>query len=170
MNREFLQKHPKAKKSFKIMGLIFLPVGIFCIITAFIDFFVAISSGKAPNLFFLFFIGFPFIFVGIVTLSLGFMKEINSYVASESAPVSKDVANYMLDGTREETINTVSDVASTIKGETINKEIICPSCGTKNEKGAQFCDHCGKSLIKKCRCGEINDIDSIYCRKCGNKL
>ncbi|MFA6862101.1 MAG: zinc-ribbon domain-containing protein [Bacilli bacterium] len=78
----------------------------------------------------------------------------------------------MLDGTRDETVKTVKSCVDTIKTDnTSSSGIVCPSCGTKNEPGAKFCDHCGASLTKTCSsCGEVNYIDSSYCRKCGKPL
>ena len=92
------------------------------------------------------------------------MGEMNKYVADEQKPVAKDVANYMIDGTREQIVQTVKE----IKGESYP---ICPTCGTKNEPNAQFCDNCGTPLSKICsQCGEQNDSDANFCRKCGKKL
>lgn len=170
-----LRNNKTAKTILRIIGFIFTIGGLVCVIIAFIDFFTkAIDmNGSMLTKFYLFFIGFPCLFIGVVCLSLGFMKAVSSYVASEQAPVAKDVNNYMLDGTRDETVKTVKSCSDAIKGNASSESagVVCPKCGVKNEPGAKFCDHCGEPLTKTCsNCGEVNDIDSTFCRKCGKKL
>lgn len=44
-------------------------------------------------------------------------------------------------------------------------------CGSTIEADEIFCSKCGRSVRKTCsNCGEINDISSEYCKKCGTKL
>ena len=50
-------------------------------------------------------------------------------------------------------------------------DIVCPSCGEKNDSDAEFCDKCGANLKKACpECGTTNDVDAEFCKKCGNKI
>ncbi len=163
MEKHYLSDNKKAKKVLKTLGWIFFPIGAFLLILSLVDFF---ASGF-PSFPALPFIALPLIFLGVVCLMFGYMKEVNKYVANETAPVAADVTNYMLDETRDEVQKTVSGIASSVSP----KEIICPSCGVVNEKNVRFCDHCGKPLIKICpKCQEENDADSTYCRKCGERL
>jgi transcriptional regulator with XRE-family HTH domain len=128
-----------------------------------------INMGSGITGMVLFGVGGLLIIAGVVLLYFGYFGAVSRYAASEVAPVAKDTANYMLDGTRDEfgkTIKTVVPAAAqTDKGP------LCPKCGTQNEKGALYCDNCGAPLTKKCpACGEVNDADAKHCRKCGKPL
>jgi len=162
-----LRNNTKAKFILRIIGFIALALGLILTIVAFVDFFTSMTVGFQPSLFWMFFISFPLLFVGGVCLSFGYMKAVNAYVVGEQAPVMKDAANYILDGTRDEVSETAQAIAKNIHQE---GGIICPRCHTKNEPGATFCDNCGAPLTKKCSCGEVNDVDAKYCRRCGKLL
>ncbi len=48
---------------------------------------------------------------------------------------------------------------------------VCPSCGELNDADSAFCKKCGEPLAKKCpSCGATLDADAIFCDKCGTKL
>jgi transcriptional regulator with XRE-family HTH domain/ribosomal protein L40E len=178
-NFQYLEDQKTKRHGLRIAGWICLGLGILIVAAGLVDFFQAFNNFGMPHLFFLFYIGGPLAFVGIVLLAFGYMGAINRYSASEMAPVARDTTNYMLDGTREETTKTinsvVSGVASGLKGQSVNanpiKGAVCARCGTQNEPGAAFCDNCGAPLHKKCpKCGEENDADAKFCRKCGQDL
>jgi uncharacterized membrane protein len=78
-----LRENKTAKLILRIIGFIFTISGLACMIIAFIDFFshIGLDSGM-PTKFFLFYIGAPLLFIGIVCLGLGFMKAVTGYVAS----------------------------------------------------------------------------------------
>ena len=121
-------------------------------------------------MFFLLWIGGPLTFVGIVLLMFGYMGAVSRYTATQQAPVMKDTTNYVVQGTRDEVVQTIKDGVSTVQ-TSAPKGPLCPKCGTQNEAGAAFCDHCGAPLTKTCpHCGEKNDADAKYCRKCGTNL
>ena len=49
----------------------------------------------------------------------------------------------------------------------------CPNCGTPNDKDSLFCKKCGNKLekIKICpKCNNSVSMDSVFCSKCGEKL
>jgi|GEM_PF-3095897 len=52
--------------------------------------------------------------------------------------------------------------------------LVCPKCGYKAKKGAEFCRKCGAHLSKKpdiCpKCGNAVKKDATFCRKCGANL
>ena len=162
-----LRNNKKTKFILRIIGFITLILGLVLMIAGFIDFFNSMSLGSQPSLFWLFFISAPLLFAGAVCLSFSYMKAVNSYVVSEQAPIMKNAANYMLEGTRDEVSETAGAIAKNIHQE---GGVICPRCHTQNEPGAAFCDNCGAPLTKKCSCGEVNDIDAKYCRRCGKLL
>ena len=75
-NDIYQNKYSKLNKVLRILGFIFLPLGIICTLTGMIDFFVAAAKFGAPKLFFLCFIGMPLIFVGTICLINGYKKQI----------------------------------------------------------------------------------------------
>ena len=47
----------------------------------------------------------------------------------------------------------------------------CPSCGSANQDGNQFCGNCGAPLPQYCgACGRKNPIGNSYCGFCGAPL
>ena len=49
----------------------------------------------------------------------------------------------------------------------------CSNCGTSNDKDSLFCKKCGNKLekIKICpKCNNSVSMDSAFCSKCGEKL
>lgn len=156
-----MKDYSKTKKTFRTLGFIILPIGLVLSIIGFIDFFMSFNSMTQPKLFFCLFIGLPLTSIGIIFLILGFMKELNSFAASQSAPVHKDVINYMLDGTREEVNKTIN----------ASNKIICPECKAENDKDALFCSNCGHKLKIVCpKCNAENDADAKFCKNCGEEL
>ena len=156
-----MKDYSKTKKTFRTLGFIILPIGFVLSIIGFIDFFMSFNSMTQPKLFFCLFIDLPLTSIGIIFLILGFMKELNSFAASQSAPVHKDVINYMLDGTREEVNKTIN----------ASKKIICPECKAENDKDALFCSTCGHKLKNTCpKCKAENDADAKFCKNCGEEL
>ena len=156
-----MKDYSKTKKTFRTLGFIILPIGLVLSIIGFIDFFMSFNSMTQPKLFFCLFIGLPLTSIGIIFLILGFMKELNSFASSQSAPVHKDVINYMLDGTREEVNKTIN----------ASKKIICPECKAENDKDALFCSTCGHKLKNTCpKCKAENDADAKFCKNCGEEL
>ena len=156
-----MKDYSKTKKTFRTLGFIILPIGLVLSIIGFIDFFMSFNSMTQQKLFFCLFIGLPLTSIGIIFLILGFMKELNSFAASQSAPVHKDVINYMLDGTREEVNKTIN----------ASNKIICPECKAENDKDALFCSNCGHKLKIVCpKCKAENDADAKFCKNCGEEL
>lgn len=169
----YLEPQKEARHRLRIAGWILVGAGIVVFVaglaTFLSNFFGSIDASSSIFGMVLFGLGGLLIMVGGVLLYLGYFGAVSRYAASEVAPVVKDTANYMLDGTRDELGKTVkSVVASTPCSE---KGPLCPKCGTQNEKGALYCDNCGAPLTKKCpACGEVNDADAKHCRKCGKSL
>lgn len=48
----------------------------------------------------------------------------------------------------------------------------CDKCGREVEEGAEFCNHCGESLLDyvECECGTRNPKDAEFCSSCGKKI
>ena len=114
-----LEENVSRRKKFTILGLILIIIGVASVITAFVDFFISVSSignrdGGAPKLFFLFFIGIPFVFAGLVLLLTFNQGRLARLAASQTAQVNKDVTNYMLDGTKEQIGAVAGEIAKNI--------------------------------------------------------
>ncbi|MGM9858317.1 MAG: zinc ribbon domain-containing protein [Bacilli bacterium] len=173
-NDEIYQnKYKRLNKVFRVLGLILLPIGVILLLIGTIEFFYTTSSFEEPKLFFLNFVGMPFIAVGTLCLSLGFKKQINEYHASQAAPVAKDVTNYMLDGTRDSTTRTVASIHKAItSNNNVNLNVnICEKCGQPNPIDSRFCSKCGAQIVIKCpNCGHEMDDGATFCNKCGYKL
>ncbi len=175
---EFENRHEKTAKKLRIFGFILLFIGVGCMITGMAEFFISMSSrhGDMPDLFFLCFVGFPFIVGGAVCLSMGFQRKVNAYIVSQNAPVMKEATNYMLDGTSDAIAKTAGKVANEInqnkatavEGVTSNT---CSKCGFANPAGAKFCSKCGAPITKKCPyCGVENDDGAKFCNNCGKNI
>ena len=182
---KYLEPQNKTKKTLRILGWIAAGLGAISLILGAVFFFsnmngmasgtggMDISGGITGIIFFA--LGGTLSMVGFVLLIMGYMGSVSGYTASQTSPVAKDTTNYMLDGTRDEFSKSIASVVSAVKsdGTTPVTESLpkCAKCGTINEKGAKFCDHCGAALTKVCsKCGEVNDADALHCRKCGAPL
>ncbi len=160
-NLLFHPKTKKAKKIFKIIGLVLTPIGFICMIVGFVDFFVAFGTFGVPKLFFLCFVGIILSGIGGSCLRAGYLKETAAYISSEVSPVAAETANYMAEQTGE-------SISRIIHG---NNTKYCPYCGEKNESSARYCNKCGRELTKVCpNCQKANSLTAQYCDGCGSKL
>ena len=179
MSRLIKENHGKIRGKLRIIGPSILAVGVLCMIVALIDFFMAFGGSGSPDLFWLFFIGAPLMFVGGVMTSMAFMGAVARYQACEVAPVGKDTFNYMAQGTKD----SVRDLAGAVgeglglregdEDDNVERPAICPACDEPNDHDARFCRKCGGSITqaKVCEdCGEKNDPSASFCDNCGRKL
>lgn len=162
-------KHAKTKKTIKTVGLVLVICGAILDIVFFVDIFASMSSFGAPNLFFCGFIGFPMTGIGAMLLSIGFRKEINSYMKNENVPVVNDAVQELKPAVKA-VAEAVKEVGSEVKTESA-KTTVCPSCGKVNQPENNFCDGCGTQLFKLCpNCGARQEADDVFCGQCGGKL
>ena len=176
-NKEYENKYSGTVKVLRVIGWILLPIGLICMITGMASFFMSIGNPEGPKFFFLCFVGAPFIFGGIVCLSLGYHRKMGEFVATQTAPVAKDFTNYMIDGTSDSVAKAVGKVikeaktdngTQAIEGVTANT---CSKCGHVNPANAQFYAKCGAPLTRVCpHCGTVNDDGAKFCNKCGHEL
>ena len=95
-----LQKQPTIRKTLRYLGLLILTIGILLTLIGMISFFSAFGSFEPPHYTWCLFLGMPLIFIGGVMTMFGYMGAFTRYVAGESAPVAKDVVNYMGENTQ----------------------------------------------------------------------
>ncbi len=161
-------KHNKTKKIFKILGVILTTLGACLIIIGLIDFFTAMSNLGSPNFFWCLFVGFIVLGIGLKLCHLGFMKQMTSYVASQTVPVAKDSINYLASNTKESLSEAANSISNSMKN---GNQIRCINCNALNNSDAKFCQNCGKQLIKLCpKCNKANNLTASYCDNCGTRL
>ena len=170
MKEPYLKEDKALKLRLRLIGKLATPIGLIALILGIVDFFSSANSMRMPQHSWLFFLAMPTLFISISCLSFGYMKEVNAYTASQSAPVQKGVINYMLDGTREEASKSMQQIVGAFASKATSNKI-CSKCGAKNELQAKFCNECGVPLIRMCpHCNTANDRDANYCDHCGKSL
>ena len=97
MNENNLQssQHTSIRTVLRVGGPIIAGVGLLLMIVGFGSFFASFGSFEPPRYFWCAFLGMPLLFVGIAMCMFGYMGAFHRHVAGESAPVAKDVVNYM---------------------------------------------------------------------------
>ena len=134
----------------RVVGLLLTLVGVVLMGFAIADFFGAfdrsvdvvdvpgfpgeVEVDDGPELFWMFFVAIPVLFVGLASLSYGFLGATSRYVSGETAPVLKDGAAYLTDG------QGLLGVGRTVDDRA------CGSCGRANDADATFCSGCGTRL------------------------
>ena len=161
--------HESQRTGLKAIGFVCILFGAGFAITGLVDFFGSFGEfGRMPTKFWCIFVGMPLVAVGIVCLRAGFAGKITRYYAGEIAPVAKDTANYLIDGTRETLTSTVREAL----GNGAKVEIECAECSARNDSDAKFCKSCGEAIpgLKTCSCGTVNDPNAKFCDECGSSL
>ncbi len=169
------REHRDTRSLLRVVGPLVVGAGALFLIVAMVDFFAAFGTMRAPRLFWCAFVGIPLLAFGSVICKFAFMGSVIRYMADEVAPVGKDTANYLANGTQD-AVRTVFRAASSglregMGGATTDRAVKCPACQADNDADAAFCKSCGAPLARACpRCGERNDPDARFCDHCGNKL
>ncbi|VAX40799.1 hypothetical protein MNBD_PLANCTO03-2155 [hydrothermal vent metagenome] len=159
--------HTRLRMVFRIVGPLALVSGLVCIAIAFVDFFRVFGNNARPELFWMFFLGLPILFVGSVLTIAGYMGSLSRYAAREQAPVAADTFNYVAGEVSE----GVQGIASSLQEGLHGSGVGCASCGEPNDAEARFCDSCGTPLDTTCpACQTANDADAKFCDSCGGSL
>jgi len=97
MNADQLQTPRQAgtRRTLRRAGLVLLALGGLLTLAGLGSFFAAFGSFAPPRFVWCAFLGLPLLFVGGALALFGFLGAVQRYVAGESAPVAKDVANYL---------------------------------------------------------------------------
>lgn len=99
MNEDKLQtpQHARVRRTLRGVGLAVLALGGLLTLIGVGSFFASFGSFEIepPRYFWCAFLGMPLLFIGGAMTMFGFLGAMNRYVAGESAPVAKDVVNYM---------------------------------------------------------------------------
>lgn len=110
-----LKKQPAIRKKLRFFGLLILTAGIILTLIGMISFFSVFGSFEPPRFFWCAFLGMPLIFVGTVMTFLGYIGAFARYFAGESAPVTKDVVNYMGENTQSGVKSVAKAITQGIK-------------------------------------------------------
>ncbi len=139
-----LPEQVRVRNTLRITGLILLVVGLFLFGSGLADFLSTMSnpSLEGPTKFWELFLGLLLLGPAGWCLQAGFLGSASRYVAGETTPVVKDSASYLSDG------EGVLGVGRTVDDGTgpAAHGLVCSACGTRNDEGASFCDHCGHAL------------------------
>jgi hypothetical protein len=97
MNENRLQspRHSSIRTLLRAGGPLIAGVGLLFMIVGFGSFFASFGSFEPPRYFWCAFVGMPLLFIGIAGCMFGYLGAFHRYVAGESAPVTKDVVNYL---------------------------------------------------------------------------
>ncbi|MFJ7737631.1 zinc ribbon domain-containing protein [Lysinibacillus sp. NPDC097287] len=160
-------EHQQARSFFRLLGPVLLISGVVCIVVAGVDFFT-LQPFDEPDLFWLFFVALPLIFIGFVLSGLGYGGSVAKYQSREYAPVAKDTFNYLA----QETTSGVKEIANALQqGSASTLSLNCHNCQQPNPMSARFCNDCGIKLVLTCRsCEQENTKDARFCNHCGNSL
>ena len=104
-------KHKPIRTFLRRAGPVTAAAGLVFIAIGFISFFSAMGASGPPKYFWCAFVGMPLLFVGIVMTKAGYIGSVARYLAAETAPVAKDTANYMAEGTKD-AVKTVAKAAT----------------------------------------------------------
>ena len=117
MNEEQWQTSQQSgiRRTLRRAGLVILALGGLLTVIGFGSFFASLGSFGSPRFFGCAFIGMPLLFVGGVMTMFGFLGAFQRYVAGESAPVAKDVVNYMGENIQPGVTSIAKAVAEGIK-------------------------------------------------------
>ena len=102
MNEDKLQlpRQTGVRKGLRRGGLAVLAIGGVLTLIGVGSLFASVGSFGPPRFFWCAFLGMPLVFAGGVMAMFGFMGAAQRYVAGETAPVAKDVVNYMGENTQ----------------------------------------------------------------------
>jgi hypothetical protein len=97
MNEDKLQTPQQTgiRRTLRRAGIVILILGGLLTLIGIGSFFASFGSFGPPRFFWCAFLGIPLLFVGGAMTMFGFLGAFQRYVAGESAPVAKDVVNYM---------------------------------------------------------------------------
>lgn len=88
-------QHSNIRTALRVAGPATVGAGLLFMIVALGSFFASFGSFEPPRFFWCAFVGMPLLFFGAVMCMFGYLGAFQRYIAGESAPVAKDVVNYM---------------------------------------------------------------------------
>jgi hypothetical protein len=176
MSNEINPGHREVRAVLRVIGPATALVGLLFVVIGFGSFFASFGSFEPPRFFWCAFVGIPLLGVGVMISKFAYIGTVFRYMAGETAPVGKDVTNYMVAGTKD----SIRDAATAVgegfavagRGQDA-RAANCPQCGAENDESANFCHDCGAPITKakRCeKCGEVNNPLARFCDNCGTPV
>src|SRR5881628_2763890 len=125
------------------VGVALMGIGLVLFFLSFVPILLAFNSfmqdpfGSAGSMFGSFFVSFLIGAIGIITL--GLVRPVTGYVATEAAPAIQTAATAFAAGIREAGFG-----ASGVAGSLIR--VKCRNCGYLETEDAEFCSKCGQRM------------------------
>jgi hypothetical protein len=157
----------------RALGPAMVMVGVGFIAVGMISFFSAFGGMEPPRLFWCAFVGMPLVGIGMSISKFAFFGAAARFLAGETAPVAKDMTNYMVEGTRGSIRDIAAAVGEGFSSASASSVCQCPKCGVSNSTNAHFCSQCGSPLTKSTncpKCHESIDLHAKFCDHCGIAL
>lgn len=166
-------RHDDTRTFLRLLGPAVAGVGLVFMVVGMVSFFSAFGGMGPPRFFWCAFVGMPLLAVGIGIMKFAYFGAVVRYIASETAPVGKDLTNYMADGTKGSIRDVATAVGEGFAAARSPHAVRCQKCGAGNEASANFCHDCGSPLAKTkhcAKCGEANDANARFCDNCGTAI
>jgi hypothetical protein len=178
-------EHLKTRDGLRVGGAVLVAAGGLCVLVAGIDFFSAFASfrsgpgrSRTPELFWLFFVGFPLLAGGMTMLKFGFMGAVAKYGVREAAPAAAEGVNRVGMGAAPGISAIAAAVGEGLRGRGgggvgvgVGVGARCGACGSGQDADAKFCDDCGAPMGTRCpACGAACAPDARFCVRCGSAL
>ncbi|MCC5823785.1 MAG: zinc ribbon domain-containing protein [Phycisphaerales bacterium] len=168
--------HLKTREGLRAGGAVLALIGGVCVVIAFVDFISAFASfqsagahGRAPTLFWLFFVGAPLLGLGLAMLKFGYMGVVAKYATREGAPAAAEGINRVGMGARPGIRAAASAAAAGMRDASASMP--CPGCGEPQASDARFCNGCGAAMGPVCvACGAAGSAGARFCNQCGAGL
>jgi len=161
--------HATIRGVLRITGPVVVVIGLIFTITGMVSFFASIGTFEPPRYFWCAFVGLPLVAFGVGITQYAFMGRMFRYVAGETAPVAKDTFNYLAKGTQQGVRTMARAVGEGLQSS--STELQCVKCGQTNNTDARFCRKCGATLGMTCpSCGRLSAPGTSFCDACGKEL
>ncbi|HZZ29232.1 MAG TPA: zinc ribbon domain-containing protein [Pirellulales bacterium] len=149
-------QHNLLRSLLRLVGPMLVGVGLLLIIIAMVSFFSAFGGMEPPRYFWCAFVGMPVLAVGLAISRFAYLGAFARYMADEVAPVGRDAANYMVDGTKDSLRDMAAAVGDGFRSgsghvpaseeATPEVKVRCQKCRALNDEAAKFCNQCGAPL------------------------
>jgi hypothetical protein len=163
-------QHGDVRSMLRVIGPAMMVVGLLFMVVGIGSFFASFGSFEPPRNFWCAFVGMPLLAVGAMISKFAYIGAVARYLASEVAPVGKDMTNYMVDGTKDSVRDMATAIGEGFVAAHSPHTVRCQKCGRENDLTANFCEECGAPFAKtkRCeKCGDLNNPDARFCDHCG---
>jgi hypothetical protein len=89
-----------ARTVLRVGGPLIALTGVVFIIVGMVSFFAVFGGFQVPKYFWCAFVGMPLFMLGLIMCKFGYIGAVYRYMANETAPVTKDVVNYLGEGAK----------------------------------------------------------------------